>query len=52
MKTEKANQEKMIKVPESVLLALIAAKLKGKVLFPEKLERARKYVKSIVSSDL
>lgn len=34
----------LIKVPEEGLLAMVAAALKDRVLFPEKLESARKFM--------
>lgn len=37
----------MVQVPESALVALVLSKLKGKILFPEKIEAAKKYLKHI-----
>jgi len=39
------NKEKMVTVPEAGLVALVAARLKGVALFPEKLEKAKEYLK-------
>ena len=39
------NKEKMVTVPEAGLVALVASKLKGVALFPEKLEKAKEYLK-------
>jgi hypothetical protein len=39
------NKDKMVSVPEAGLVALVASKLKGVALFPEKLERAKAYLK-------
>ncbi|MBS1661071.1 MAG: hypothetical protein JST68_08475 [Bacteroidetes bacterium] len=38
------TKKAMVNVPEKGLLALVASKLKDTVLFPEKLERAKKYI--------
>lgn len=38
------NKEKMVTVPEAGLLDLVAAKLKGVALFPEKLKSAKEYL--------
>jgi hypothetical protein len=34
-------------VPQKVLLSLVANKLKDTVLFPEKLEKAKEYMKKV-----
>jgi hypothetical protein len=47
MKTKENKEPVMVKVPETVLLSLVAAKLKGRIFFPEKVESARKYLDSI-----
>jgi hypothetical protein len=41
----KENTRKLVKVPKSGLLSLVAAKLKGRELFPEKNEAAKNYLK-------
>jgi hypothetical protein len=46
MKTE-TTDEKMVLVSESVLLSLVADKIRGKVLFPEQVRRAKEYLKNI-----
>jgi len=48
MKTKKEKLEKMVRVPESGLLSLVASKLKGRILFPDKVEDAKILVKNIV----
>jgi len=48
MKTKFQEPGKMVKVPESGLLSLVASKLKGRVLFPEQVEDAKILVKNIV----
>lgn len=47
MKKENKTPERMIEVPEKVLLSLVAHKLKGQILFPEKLAHAKDVVKRI-----
>ena len=39
------NKEKMVTVPEASLVDLVASKLKGVALFPEKLEQAKEFLK-------
>jgi hypothetical protein len=39
------NKEKMVTVPEAGLIDLVASKLKGVTLFPEKLEQAKEFLK-------
>ena len=51
MKT-KVEKEKLIKVSESSLLSLVADKLKDKVLFPDKVERAKNYLKGVKNSSV
>jgi len=43
-KAKEIKEEGLVKVPASGLLSLVASKLKGKVLFPKKLDDARKYL--------
>jgi hypothetical protein len=40
----KENKGKLVKVPKSALLSLVAARLKDRVLFPEKIEEVKKYL--------
>jgi hypothetical protein len=47
MKTKETHTEKLVKVSESGLLSLVADKIKGRVLFPEKIEDAKQYVKHV-----
>jgi hypothetical protein len=41
----KDSGKNLVKVPESALLSLVADKLKDRVLFPEKIEAVKKYLK-------
>lgn len=52
MKTKEEKEEKLVQVPESVLLSLVVDKLKNKVLFPEKVKSAKEYLKQIKVSAL
>ena len=45
MKTKETKSKELVKVPESALLSLVALKLKGKILFPQKIEDAKKFLK-------
>jgi hypothetical protein len=47
MKSKSNSPEVFVKVPEKVLLKLIAAQVKGKNLFPEKVESDRKILATI-----
>lgn len=47
MKTKETNAQKLVKEPQKALLSFVAAKLKNRVLFPEKLEEAKQYLKNI-----
>jgi hypothetical protein len=38
------NNKNLVKVPKSALLSLVAARLRGRVLFPERIEEAKKYL--------
>lgn len=42
----------MVKVSEAELLSLVASKLKGKILFPEKVEQAKKYLQKVKTTNL
>ncbi|ACU03303.1 hypothetical protein [Pedobacter heparinus] len=44
MKPKKKNKEKTVEVPEKVLLSLVAAKLRGRDLFPELTKRAKEFM--------
>ncbi|GEP90317.1 hypothetical protein CTE07_19620 [Chitinophaga terrae (ex Kim and Jung 2007)] len=46
MKTKEKNTEKLVKVPQAGVLSLVADKIKNKVLFPEKVERIKQYLKN------
>ena len=46
----KENTKKLVKVPKSGLLSLVAAKLKNRELFPEKNEEAKNYLKKAKTS--
>lgn len=39
--------DKMVKVPEKALLKLIAEKLKNRILFPERVEQVKEYLKNL-----
>lgn len=45
MENKKKDQEGFVNIPEKDLLSLVAAKLKNRTLFPERLEEAREYLK-------
>jgi hypothetical protein len=45
MKANKNKDQKMVQVPEAALLSLVADKLKDRVLFPEKIEAAKEYLR-------
>lgn len=47
MKAKEAKSGKTVKVSEKGLLALVAAKLRDRDLFPEKVEDAKKYLKHV-----
>lgn len=50
MSTKKTNTEKSLKISESTLIFSVAEKLRYKVLFPEKVESSRKFLKSVTKS--
>ncbi|WP_343704332.1 hypothetical protein [Chitinophaga sp.] len=47
MRTKENKTEELVKVPDQELLSLVEEKLKGRVLFPESLERAKAFVKNM-----
>lgn len=47
MKAKETKSIKLVKVSANELLSLVAAKLKDKVLFPKKVEDAKKYLKEV-----
>lgn len=47
MKDKETTSKRMVKVPETSLLSLVASKLKGKVLFPRKVEDAKAFLKKV-----
>ena len=49
MKAKETNQKELVKVTKSGLLSLVASKLKDRVLFPQKVEDAKKYLQKIQS---
>ena len=49
MKTEAINK-KLVEVSESDLLSLVAKTLKDRVLFPEKVEKAKNYLSKVKKS--
>lgn len=49
MKTKEKNTEKLAQTSKADLLTLVSAKIKGKILFPEKVEKDRELVKNVKS---
>ena len=47
MKAKENKPINLVKVSDAELLSLVASKLKGKVLFPERVENAKKYLKNV-----
>jgi hypothetical protein len=47
MKAKRINEDKLVQIPASTLAALVLSQLRGKILFPEKLEAAKKQLISI-----
>jgi hypothetical protein len=47
METEVKTDESLVRVPERGFLALVAAKLKDRNLFPEKVEEAKEYLRKV-----
>ena len=47
MNTKATKSKELVKVPESGLFSLVASKLKDIVLFPKKIEDAKKYLKNL-----
>jgi hypothetical protein len=47
MRTKNMKTDDQLHVSESKMAALVLAKLKGRVLFPEKIKSAKKYLKHI-----
>lgn len=47
METIANNTEKLVKIPQKALLSLVADKLKDTVLFPDKLKKAKNYMKKV-----
>ena len=52
MKTIEKDKENMVRVTEAGLLSLVASKLKDRLLFPEKVEEAKKFFSKIKFSEL
>jgi hypothetical protein len=44
MKPKENTAKEVVTVPKAAFLSLVAAKLKGRVLFPRKIEDAKKYL--------
>lgn len=44
MKTKDKKTNELVNVSEAGLLSLVAAKLKGRVLFPRRIEEAKKFL--------
>ena len=51
MEIKEVNSKELVRVPESGLLSLVASKLKDRVLFPKKIEEAKKYMESVKLAD-
>ena len=49
MENKVIKNEKYVKVSESTLLSLVSLKLKARILFPEKLETAKKFINNTSS---
>jgi hypothetical protein len=47
MKAKENKAQTMVTIPTSLLLSLVATKLRGRVLFPKKVESARKYLENV-----
>lgn len=47
MKTKGTKSKELVKLPESDLLLLVAAKLKDRELFPQKVEDARRFLQNL-----
>jgi hypothetical protein len=47
MKSKVTKPKVLVKVPESGLLSLVSSKLKDRVLFPQKIEDAKKYLEKV-----
>lgn len=45
METKENKSTGLVKVPELGLLSLVSAKLKNRILFPEKVEKTKEYLK-------
>ncbi len=52
MKPKVTRSQELVKVSESELLSLVASKLKGRVLFPQKVADAKKYLKKVKVANL
>ena len=52
MKSKVTKSKEMVKVPESILLTLVAAKLKNRNLFPKLTEEAQKFLQKAKLSGL
>lgn len=50
MKAKVTKSKELVKVPESGLLSLVASKLKDRVLFPQKVEDAKKFLRNVKTS--
>lgn len=47
MKNNVTKSKKHVKTPEAELLSLVALKLKDRVLFPKKVDEAKKYLQKV-----
>jgi hypothetical protein len=47
MENEKTKNSKYVKVSETALLSLVSSKLKERILFPKKVETAKKFLNNL-----
>lgn len=47
MKTKENKKDNLVTIPESTLLTLVAARLEGRVLFPKKVESAKRILENM-----
>jgi hypothetical protein len=50
MKSKVTKSKVLVKVPESGLLSLVSSKLQDRILFPQKIEDAKKYLQNVKTS--
>lgn len=47
MKSNALKSKEVVKMSDAELLSLVASKLKGRVLFPRKIEEAKQYLQKV-----